>query len=284
MGTPKTTLSKSIKPSLTASISITMKVVLVTGGFDPLHSGHLAYFKAAKKLGDRLVVGLNSDAWLTRKKGKPFMPFKERLEIIKGLSVVDEVISFDDSDNSASGAIYKLMATSAHNKDIIFANGGDRNKGNIPEMTTWHDKIEFVFGVGGEDKKNSSSWILKEWKAPKVDRSWGHYRELYQGEGFQVKELVIAPNSKLSMQRHKHRSETWNLVSGKAHIKMNTVVSSDPFDGCGVYYLHPANPVDIPVGVWHQGCNEDDKPAHIVEVWKGETDKLREDDIERWDP
>ena len=61
MGTPKTTLSKSIKPSLTASISITMKVVLVTGGFDPLHSGHLAYFKAAKKLGDRLVVGLNSD-------------------------------------------------------------------------------------------------------------------------------------------------------------------------------------------------------------------------------
>ena len=66
-----------------------MDVVLVTGGFDPLHSGHLAYFKAARQLGDKLVVGLNSDAWLTRKKGKPFMPFDERIEIIKGLTVVD---------------------------------------------------------------------------------------------------------------------------------------------------------------------------------------------------
>ena len=63
--------------------------VLVTGGFDPLHSGHLAYFKEAKKLGETLVVGVNSDSWLTRKKGKAFMPLSERAEIIKGLSVVD---------------------------------------------------------------------------------------------------------------------------------------------------------------------------------------------------
>ena len=88
-----------------------MDVVLVTGGFDPLHSGHLAYFKAAKQLGDKLIVGLNSDEWLIRKKGKPFMPFHERIEIIKGLSVVDEVISFDDSDDTACGAIYKTLAT-----------------------------------------------------------------------------------------------------------------------------------------------------------------------------
>ncbi len=262
-----------------------MDVVLVTGGFDPIHSGHLAYFKAAKQLGNKLIVGLNSDDWLTRKKGKPFMPFKERLEIVKGLSVVDEVISFDDSDDTACGAIYKTLATKSGSR-IIFANGGDRTDENIPEMQIYGDThyVKFVFGVGGEDKKNSSSWILKEWKAPKVDRSWGHYRELYQGEGFQVKELVIAPHSKLSMQRHKHRSETWNIVSGKAHIKMNTVISSDPLDGCGVYHLDPANPVDIPANVWHQGCNESDEPAHIVEVWKGKTNRLREDDIERWDP
>ena len=85
------------------------------------------------------------------------------------------------------------------------------------------------------------------------------------------------------MQRHEHRSETWNIVSGKAHVKMNSSLG-DPFDGCGVYELHPANPVDIPKGVWHQGCNESDIPAHIVEVWKGDTDKLREEDIERYDP
>ena len=261
-----------------------MDVVLVTGGFDPLHSGHLAYFKAAKALGDRLVVGLNSDEWLTRKKGKPFMPFHERIEIIKGLSVVDEVISFDDSDDTACGAIYKTLATKSGSK-IIFANGGDRTDDNIPEMQTYGDThyVKFVFGVGGDDKKNSSSWILKDWKAPKVEREWGHYRELYQGEGFQVKELVIAPQSKLSMQRHEHRSETWNIVSGNAHVKMKAG-SGDPFDGCGVHELHPANPVDIPKGVWHQGCNVSDQPAHIVEVWKGKTDRLREDDIERWDP
>ena len=261
-----------------------MDVVLVTGGFDPLHSGHLAYFKAAKELGDKLVVGINSDEWLTRKKGKPFMPFSERAEIIKGLSIVDQIISFDDSDDTACGAIYKTLATHGDIK-IIFANGGDRTDANIPEMSTYESTryVDFVFGVGGEDKKNSSSWILKEWKAPKIEREWGHYRELYQGEGFQVKELVIAPHSKLSMQRHEHRSETWNIVSGNAHVKMN-FSSGDPFDGCAINKLHPSNPLDIPKSVWHQGCNDSDEPAHIVEVWKGKTDKLIEDDIERYDP
>ena len=108
------------------------KTVLVTGGFDPIHSGHLAYFKAAKNLGNRLIVGVNSDEWLTRKKGKPFMPLLERVEIIKGLSVVDKVISFNDDDNTASNAIFNTMATESGK--IIFANGGDRTNVNIPEM------------------------------------------------------------------------------------------------------------------------------------------------------
>ena len=82
-----------------------MKYVLVTGGFDPLHSGHLAYFEAAKKLGDQLVVGVNSDAWLTRKKGAPFMPFDERCEIIRNLKMVDRVIDVmnDDQFDDAGG-------------------------------------------------------------------------------------------------------------------------------------------------------------------------------------
>jgi cytidyltransferase-like protein len=88
------------------------RIVLVTGGFDPLHSGHIAYFKAAKALGDHLVVGLNSDDWLTRKKGRPFMPFEERAAIIKELACVDEVIGFNDDDNSACAAILKVL----HNK------------------------------------------------------------------------------------------------------------------------------------------------------------------------
>ena len=128
-----------------------MKYVLVTGGFDPLHSGHLEYFKEAKKLGDVLVVGLNSDEWLTRKKGRPFMPFQERLAIINALEVVDDIISFDDSDDTACGAIFKLMCTTASRAEIIFANGGDRKQGAVPEEKTYSDKIKFVYGIGGDD-------------------------------------------------------------------------------------------------------------------------------------
>ena len=87
------------------------KIVLVTGGFDPLHSGHIEYFNSAKKLGDELYVGLNSDDWLIRKKGKPFLPFEERLKIIENLQMVDGTVSFDDSDGSSCGAIFKLLCT-----------------------------------------------------------------------------------------------------------------------------------------------------------------------------
>jgi len=111
-------------------------VVLVTGGFDPLHSGHIEYFKAAKQLGDKLVVGLNSDEWLIRKKGRPFMSFQERSKIISALECVDTVISFDDSDDTACGAIYKTLATHGNIK-VIFANGGDRNNTTTPEYKTW---------------------------------------------------------------------------------------------------------------------------------------------------
>ena len=79
------------------------KIVLVTGGFDPLHSGHIEYFKEAKKLGDILVVGVNSDAWLTRKKGAPFMPLLERTNIVRNFKMVDFVIDFDDDDGVGRG-------------------------------------------------------------------------------------------------------------------------------------------------------------------------------------
>jgi D-beta-D-heptose 7-phosphate kinase/D-beta-D-heptose 1-phosphate adenosyltransferase len=258
-------------------------VVLVTGGFDPLHSGHIAYFEAAKQLGDELWVGLNSDSWLANKKGRSFMPVQERASIVKNLRMVDRVVTdFDDSDGSASGAVHKAYTLGAEH--IVFANGGDRGTGNTPEQHDFRHtpNIEFVFGVGGEDKKNSSSWILKEWQAPKTERAWGHYRELYSGDGFAVKELVIAPHSKLSMQRHEHRSETWNLVSGEAYVLTSTS-NSDPNDGARRQLLTPPNPVDIPRGVWHQGCNDTDETAHIVEIWKGKSDLLTEEDIERWD-
>ena len=109
------------------------KIVLATGGFDPIHSGHIKYFEEAKQLGDYLVVGLNSDNWLKRKKGKSFLNLDERLIIVKNFRMVDQVITWDDSDDTAIGAIKKLLLEHP-DKKIIFANGGDRNKENIPEI------------------------------------------------------------------------------------------------------------------------------------------------------
>jgi glycerol-3-phosphate cytidylyltransferase-like family protein len=110
-------------------------------------------------------VGLNSDDWLIRKKGKAFMPWTERHIILSNIRNVDDVFAFDDSDNSALDAIRRIREDNP-DQTIIFANGGDRNKENIPEMECGIEDVEFVFGVGGQDKKNSSSWILKKWNEP----------------------------------------------------------------------------------------------------------------------
>lgn len=139
------------------------KVVLVTGGFDPIHSGHVAYIRAARELGDVLVVGVNSDSWLARKKGAAFLPSEERLAIMSELRSVDVLIVFDDSDGTAIDAIHKVLEMFPGD-EIVFANGGDRTLDNIPEMGVKSERLTFVFGVGGEDKKNSSSWILKKYK------------------------------------------------------------------------------------------------------------------------
>ena len=138
------------------------KVSLVTGGFDPIHSGHISYFERAKDLSNYLVVGINTNEWLTRKKGQYFLPWIERAEIIRHLDMVDAVISWDDADDSALGAIAKCLEIS---EKVVFCNGGDRTKTNIPEAMGYADdpRVEFQYGIGGEDKMNSSSWILNNY-------------------------------------------------------------------------------------------------------------------------
>jgi cytidyltransferase-like protein len=251
-----------------------MKIVLITGGFDPLHSGHIAYFKAAKTLGDMLIVGLNSDDWLVRKKGAAFMPWNERLCIINNLSMVDEVYTFDDDDGSAKHFIQQARAHYP-NAELIFANGGDRTKDNIPEMDVIDSNLTFVFGVGGEDKKNSSSWILQEWKAPKTERPWGYYRVLHEVPGMKVKELTVNPGCSLSMQRHNLRAEYWIVSEGQAAVNRAT-----PLD----FELPPAlldkhNQLHVAVREWHQLTNPYEHPLKIVEIQYGE--QCIEEDIER---
>jgi len=251
------------------------KLVLVTGGFDPIHSGHISYFRAAKQLGDILVVGINSDTWLNRKKGRAFMPFDERMAIVKNLRDVDFVIEFNDDDGSAKQAI-KLARQTWPDHKIIFANGGDRTDANIPEMEFEDNHLEFAFGVGGFNKANSSSWILEEWKAPKTVRGWGYYSVLHeQGQEIKVKELTVMPKTCLSMQRHQDRAEHWFVAEGTATVY--TIDRSTDMDLLGEYtrFQH----IHINQHQWHKLCNETDQPLKVIEIQYG--DRCIEEDIER---
>jgi mannose-6-phosphate isomerase-like protein (cupin superfamily) len=197
------------------------------------------------------------------------MPWTERVAIIKALKCVDYVLlPFDDDDGSSIGAI-KMLRMLALEDHIIFANGGDRTNENIPEMSLDIPNLEFAFGVGGEDKKNSSSWILNEWKAPKTDRVWGEYRVLHEVEGCKVKELTVMPGRTLSMQKHSKRKEYWVVTEGKCKVEKE--YSS--------LWLHKHETMFINTDSWHQLSNPFDVPCRLVEIQYGE--ECIEEDIER---
>jgi cytidyltransferase-like protein len=248
-------------------------IVVVSGGFDPVHSGHIRLIKEARLLGNQLIVGINSDEWLARKKGRAFMPWQERLCVLNNLKQVDEVYTFDDDDGTACHLLHQVRAHYP-NARIIFANGGDRTQDNIPEMSV--PGIEFVFGVGGSDKANSSSWILQEWKAPKTERAWGYYRVLHEsGSQVKVKELTVEPGQRLSMQRHGQRAEHWFVSEGTATVY--TINRKSDAELLGVFGLHQH--IHIKQSEWHQLCNETDQPLRVVEIQYGEN--CVEEDIER---
>jgi cytidyltransferase-like protein len=244
-----------------------MKIIVVSGGFDPIHSGHIKLIKEARLLGDMLIVGINSDEWLARKKGRAFMPWPERLCILNNLSAVDEVYTFDDEDGTAC---HLLQQVRAHYPaaEIVFANGGDRTAKNIPEMTV--EGVEFAFGVGGQDKANSSSWILEEWKAPKTERPWGYYRVLHQVPGTKVKELTVNPGQTLSMQRHSSRAEYWQVSEGRCVVEG---------EGKRQTSLDTHDSYHILTNEWHRLYNPFDQPCRIVEIQYGPN--CVEEDIER---
>lgn len=250
-----------------------MKIVVVSGGFDPIHSGHISYFKSAKELGGKLIVALNSDAWLIKKKEKFFMPFEERKIIIENLSMVDEVIDFDDDEfGSASQALIKIKGF--YPKDeIIFCNGGDRTKDNIPEMQI--KDILFEFGVGGEDKKNSSSWILKDYQYDKEERVWGEFYNLFSNDFLKLKELIIKPKQGMSFQKHFLRNEIWFVSKGQCSVNF----SKDDPNNFEKISLHTEETFHVQKEAWHQIFNPFDEPCHIIEIQYGE--ETNEDDIER---
>ena len=250
-----------------------MKISVVSGGFDPIHSGHISYLKSAREMGDRLIVALNSDEWLINKKKKVFMPLKERKNILRNISYVDEVITFKDDEKGSCINALKEIKAKYPDDEIVFCNGGDRNKENVPEMII--DNIDFEFAVGGEKKLNSSSWLLKKWKFESEKRIWGSFYNLFDSEEVKVKELIVSPKKGMSFQRHTKRNEIWLVSEGSCEViyskndpNLKTKVILKKFDNFSVSRNE-----------WHQITNPFDEECKIIEIQYG--DSVIEDDIER---
>ena len=254
-------------------------IALITGGFDPLHSGHISLIKSASQMSLLVAIGLNSDAWLYRKKGYVHMPFTERKEILESIQEVHKVFGFSDADDTACRAIQKVAWIYDRPVErIIFCNGGDRTEDNIPEMGFQpiagrpedEDPIlEFAFGVGGTDKKNSSSELVK------AQRDWGYWHVLKDNGTTKVKELVIMPGKELSYQRHFKRSEFWLVSEGECTVRQGYENSDYDTEKILEYHQH----LHIPIGVWHNIKNHTDKVCKILEIQYGT--ECVEEDIER---
>ena len=244
---------------------MTDDIVVVTGGFDPVHSGHIAYIQDAFNHG-RVVVGVNSDEWLIRKKGQAFMPFTERISIMSNIKNVMTAIGFDDSDGSACDAIFKVKSMFPRQK-IVFANGGDRTKSNIPEMNRFKDdpQVEFRFGIGGEDKKNSSSWILSEWKHPSESRVWGKFMTYYESSQSKVKRLILEPGKSISMQYHNNRAEIWFVENGSgivSTLENDVEIEKTILKKHDMYHVNKQE--------WHRLKNNTSEELHIIEIQYGQ--------------
>ena len=137
-------------------------IIILSGGFDPVHKGHVRMFKESKKIGS-VIVGLNSDEWLKRKKNKFFMPFEERKEILDSIKYIDKTRSFNDNDDTACDLIKNIHSEYGDKYKIFFGNGGDRTNKTTPELEFCNNNnIEMIWGLGG-GKIQSSSDLLKNW-------------------------------------------------------------------------------------------------------------------------
>ena len=250
-------------------------IVVISGGFDPVHRGHTSLFVNAATHG-KVHVLLNSDEWLARKKGAAFLPFETRKDILENISSISKVHEVDDRDESVMQGLAALRKRYKNTK-IYFANGGDRKLCNTPEMQICeHLGIDVLWNVGGE-KIDSSSELLSKYEHAHgikhvTSRKWGTYEILGQGEKYLIKLLTIMPRQSISYQRHNERSEQWLVLEGTGLLvldeKTRSITAKDSI-------------LVLPMS-WHWVKNiSRDKPLYILETWFG--DILKESDIERED-
>lgn len=208
--------------------------IVISGGFDPIHPGHIAMIEAAREFGEVHIV-LNSDTWLRRKKGFFFQPWVDRKKILEAYT--SHIYSVDDADGSVSEALRRIKPT-------YFGHGSDATDKHIPELAVCKELgIEPVFELGGE-KYNSSSAICAE---DRVITRWGMYDVLLDLPQLKVKILTIAPGKELSLQRHELRSEFFFMPNGE--VRMN-----------------------LP-GVWHAPVAPPDRELVILEVQVGPSEE-----------
>lgn len=252
--------------------------VAVSGGFDPLHIGHVRMFKEARALGDKLVVIVNNDHWLRDKKGYSFMPQEERLEIIGAFPFVDDVVLTSHHPEDPRDAYHRGVSRELIKiEPAIFANGGDRDEKNAanPESSLYWDiqtctklGIQMIFNVGYGGKVQSSSWMIKNAVRGllRSERPWGEFYDWDDGTNWHLKTLIINPHSRLSLQYHHHRAEYWMLVEGEASAMLGKTEKS-----LKRIALKPFELTHVPVGMLHRLLSE--KGGKIVEVAEGAFDE-----------
>ncbi len=244
---------------------------LLSGGFDPVHVGHLAMIREASQIANEVVILLNSDNWLIRKKGKPFMLETQRAQILEEFESVSKVIiQKHDDDDSSNNAIINFQKLYPNSK-ICYCNGGDRSHHNkIRETDTCNQlDIALEFGIGGIHKLESSSNLTKNHLAESEDRPWGSFQIIAKGSGYQIKEIIIKPGKKQSLQRHKNRSEYWQIISGTGLVYLEE----------SKFKLEANDNIFIPKGDLHRLENIGHNNLILVEIQIG--DKILEEDIER---
>ncbi len=210
------------------------KTIVISGGFDPIHPGHIAMIEDAAKYGEVHIVA-NSDDWLVRKKGFYFQPFADRKKILEAYT--PHIHAVDDSDGTVCEALRRI-------KPDYFGNGGDRTNKNTPELDVCEELgIEPVFEIGGGKYSSSSAINGKD----RVETRWGWYDVVLDIPKLKVKMLHIEPGKKLSLQRHEKRSEFFFMPNGE--IRMN-----------------------LP-GVWHAPQAPENEALDILEVQIGESEE-----------